>query len=212
MAHGASGLRTARVPPTTPSGTSATRSTAGPSGLPGGVNDPGFAGFLRLEYGLWHGQPAAELVPIGARLDAAVRGLARAFPHMQTPANDLALRTHEILENTLQFELTGDVDEGSHTTLATALANVQGTQLALGAIANLLRQRNPQLLGQVSAGLAALAAMLQRDDRPQGWTPLDNLTQTERERLDAAVSGLLEQLSPIPDLLELPVQPATADS
>ncbi len=183
-----------------------------PDGLPGGVNDPGFAGFLRLEYGLWHGQPAAELVPIGARLDAAVRGLARAFPHMQTPANDLALRTHEILENTLQFELTGDVDEGSHTTLATALANVQGTQLALGAIANLLRQRNPQLLGQVSAGLAALAAMLQRDDRPQGWTPLDNLTQTERERLDAAVSGLLEQLSPIPDLLELPVQPATADS
>ena len=97
-----------------------------PDGLPGGVNDPGFAGFLRLEYGLWHGQPAAELVPIGARLDAAVRGLARAFPHMQTPANDLALRTHEILENTLQFELTGDVDEGSHTTLATALGERAG--------------------------------------------------------------------------------------
>jgi iron uptake system EfeUOB component EfeO/EfeM len=183
-----------------------------PNGLPGGVNDPGFAGFLRLEYGLWHGQPAVALIPVGAHLDAAVHGLARAFPQMQTPANDLALRTHEILENTLQFELTGEDDEGSHTMLATALANVQGTQLALGAIANLLGQHDPQVLGQASTGLAALSSTLHGYDRPQGWTPLDGLTQTEREHLDAAVSGLLEQLSLIPDLLELPVQPATADS
>jgi high-affinity iron transporter len=183
-----------------------------PSGRPGGVNDPGFAGFLRLEYGLWHGQPAALLVAVGTQLDMAVRGLAGAFPRMQTPANDLTLRTHEILENTLQFELTGQNDEGSHTTLATALANVLGTQLALGAIASLLRQRDPDLLAQVSTGLASLAAMLRGYHRPQGWTPLDRLTQPQREHLDAAVSGLLEQLSPIPDLLELPVQPATADS
>ena len=98
---------------------------------------------------------------VGARLDAAVHGLARAFPQMQTPANDLSLRTHEILENTLQFELTGDDDEGSHTTLATALANVQGTQLALGAIANApAPARTLSCWRQVSAGLAALAAML----------------------------------------------------
>ncbi len=111
-----------------------------------------------------------------------MRGLARAFPHMQTPANDLALRTHEILENTLQFELTGDADEGSHTTLATALANVQGTQLALGAIANLLRQRNPQLLGQVSAGLAALPAMLQTRPPAAG---LDAVGQPDPDRAGA---------------------------
>jgi high-affinity iron transporter len=182
------------------------------SGLPGGVNDPDFAGFLRLEYGLWHGQPAVELVRVGADLDAAIRGLARAFPQMQTPANDLALRTHEILENTLQFELTGEDDEGSHTTLATALANVQGTRLALGAITDLLQPRDPQLLAQVSAGLASLASLLQGYDRPQGWTALDSVIRTQREHLDAAVSGLLEELAAIPDLLELPVQPATADS
>jgi iron uptake system EfeUOB component EfeO/EfeM len=183
-----------------------------PDGLPGGVNDPDFQGFLRLEYGLWHSQPAGELEQVGARLDGAVHGLVKAFPQMQTPDNDLSLRTHEILENTLQFELTGDVDEGSHTTLATALANVQGTQLALGAIASLLRQRQPELLAQASSGLTSLAAMLRGYDRPTGWTPLDNLTQSEREHLDAAVSGLLEQLSPIPDVLELPVQPDTADN
>ena len=97
---------------------------------------------------------AAELGPSATGSTRPSAAWSEAFPQMQTPANDLALRTHEILENTLQFELTGEDDEGSHTTLATALANVQGTQLALGAIAPLLRQRDPQLLAQVSAGLA----------------------------------------------------------
>ena len=131
---------------------------------------------------------------------------------MQTPANDVSLRTHEILENTLQFELTGEEDEGSHTTLATALANVQGTQLALSAIAPLLQQHDPQLLAAVTAGLQALAGRIAAYDHLGTWSPLDGLTPRQREQLDSAVSSLLEQLSVIPDLLELPVKPATADS
>ena len=40
-----------------------------PFGLAGGVNDPGFTGFYRLEYGLWHGQSAAELTEAANQLD-----------------------------------------------------------------------------------------------------------------------------------------------
>ena len=72
------------------------------------------------------------------QLDADVHQLVAAFPEQTTPLNDLSLRTHEILENTLQFELTGETDQGSHTGLATAMANVQGTQMILGIIAPLL--------------------------------------------------------------------------
>ena len=179
-----------------------------PNGLPGGVDDPHFEGFLRLEYGLWHRQPATELKPVTANLDAAVRGLLQQFPQMLTPANDLSLRTHEILENTLQFELTGESDEGSHTNLATAFANVQGTEAALGAIAPLLALHDRGLLEEVSAGLHGLGRLVGTYERRNGtWTPLEDLTRPQRERLDGAVSSLLEQLAPIPDLLELPVQP-----
>jgi iron uptake system EfeUOB component EfeO/EfeM len=183
-----------------------------PNGLPEGVSDPNFQGFLRLEYGLWHDQPVPVLGVVASHLDSAVHGLVKQFPQMQTPANDLSLRTHEILENTLQFELTGEEDEGSHTTLATALANVQGTQLALGAIAPLLAQHEPQLLASSTSGLRQLGARLATFDRGGAWTPLDELSQPQREQLDGDMSSLLEQLSVIPDLLELPVQPATADS
>jgi iron uptake system EfeUOB component EfeO/EfeM len=183
-----------------------------PNGLPGGVDDPRFAGFLRLEYGLWHSQPPAVLAAVGTKLDTTVHTLATRFPQMQTPANDLSLRTHEILENTLQFELTGESDEGSHTTLATALAKVQGTDLTLQAITPLLRPHQTSLLASTGAGLSHLATALQGYDRSGHWTALGDLTRSQREDLDAAVSSLLEQLSVIPDLLELPVQPDTADS
>jgi iron uptake system component EfeO len=74
-----------------------------PFGLPEGVRDPGFTGFYRLEYGLWHGQSAAELTGPADRLDHDVRALTTAFPGIPLlPAfglGDLALRTHEILEH-----------------------------------------------------------------------------------------------------------------
>lgn len=35
-----------------------------PDGLPGGVHDKDFTGLHRLEYGLWHGQSAAQLLPV----------------------------------------------------------------------------------------------------------------------------------------------------
>ena len=92
------------------------------------------------------------------------------------------------------------------------MANVQGTQLALSAIASLLHQHDPQLLAAVTGALPALAGRIAAYDRAGTWTPLAGLTRQQREQLDSAVSSLLEQLSIIPDLLELPVKPATADS
>jgi high-affinity iron transporter len=183
-----------------------------PLGLVGGVNSPDFRGFLRLEYGLWHGQPASELAPVANALDAAVHGLVKQFPQMLMPANDLSLRTHEILENTLQFELTGETDEGSHTNLATAWANVQGTQLALAAIAPLLQPGEPGLLAPLRQGLDNMAATLKDFRQSNGsWTPLQSLTIPQRELVDGELSALLEKLSTVPDLLELPLRPATGD-
>jgi iron uptake system EfeUOB component EfeO/EfeM len=35
------------------------------------------------------------------------------------------------------------------------------------------------------------------------WTPLDKLSDTDRQRLDGSVGQLLEELAPIPALLEI---------
>jgi len=170
-------------------------------GLPQGVNDPHFTGFLRLEYGLWHGQPHSQLTAVADQLDVFVHGLVNAFPHQLMLDTDLALRAHEILENALQFEMTGDTDEGSHTNLATVQANVQGTETTINALEPLLTVRNPHLLASAESGVNALDQQLAAYDGPTGWTPLQSLTTTQREDLDGSISSLVETLSLIPGSL-----------
>ena len=92
------------------------------------MSDPAFTGFYRIEYGLWHGQGARQLAGPAAKLDRDVLALRRFWPGMEVDLLDLGLRTHEILENALEFQLTGHDDYGSGTTLATTAANVTGTR------------------------------------------------------------------------------------
>jgi len=173
-------------------------------GLQDGVHDKDFTGFLRLEYGLWHGESAASLAATADQLATDVTGLRKAFPTQDFDPGDLPLRTHEILENTLQFELTGDTDEGSGTNLATAQANLAGTQELLGVLRPLIAKRSPALLGTVDADIARVAGLLKQAQRPgDGWTPVEQLDAKTRTTLNGAVGQLLEDLAPVPDLLEI---------
>ena len=179
-----------------------------PDGLPKGVHDKGFTGFLRVEYGLWHGESAASLRPVVDALDTAVHQLARKFPGQQVVPSDIPLRAHEILENTLQFELTGDTDQGSHTNLATAQANTEGAMMVVHVLAQQLSQRDPQLASKASKGLTTLDTQLGEYRRNGRWTPLSMLSRSEREHLNASVGSVVETLALIPDILQMP--PSTA--
>jgi iron uptake system component EfeO len=172
-----------------------------PNGLPGGVRDPGFTGFHRIEYGLWHGQPAASLTAPADALAAAVAGLRAQFERAQLDPLEVSIRAHEITENALQFELTGQSDFGSGSNLATVRANLDGTRQVLAILRPLLEPRYP--------GLRALDAALDRtqhdlDAQHAGgrWLPLAALDRTTRERIDADVSDLSERLAPVAAICE----------
>jgi iron uptake system EfeUOB component EfeO/EfeM len=85
-----------------------------PFGLPGDVHGPAFTGFYRLEYGLWHGQSAAQLTGPAEELAVAVHQLQTSWIGMALPPDqtlgDLALRTHEILEHAMWFQLSGQAN------------------------------------------------------------------------------------------------------
>ncbi|MFF7990753.1 iron uptake transporter permease EfeU [Kitasatospora xanthocidica] len=174
-----------------------------PDGLADKVRDSGFTGFLRLEYGLWHGQSAADLTPVADELAQNVAKLAQDFPGQEFDPADLPLRAHEILENTLQFELTGDTDMGSGTNLATAQANLAGTRELLTLLRPLLDERDPQLPARVDAGVKRVGDLLAAAQGPEGWTPVDRLPADARRRLNGATGQLLEDLAPVPALLEI---------
>ena len=173
-----------------------------PDGLPRGLSDPAFTGFYRIEYGLWHGQGARQLGGPAARLDSNVRALRRFWPGMEVNLPDLGLRTHEVLENALQFQLTGHDDYGSGTTLATTAANITGTRELLAVLHPLLAARYPALPA-VSAGLATLDRLLMAERGPGGrWTPAYRLPADRHEQLDAAAGQVLQELAPIAAMTE----------
>jgi iron uptake system component EfeO len=161
-------------------------------GLPGGTSDPGFTGFHRLEFGLWHGESAASLGPVADRLAADVRTLQSRWAAARMNPKDLGLRAHEIVENTIQFELTGRTDYGSGSGLATAQANLRGTAEALDLLRPLLRTRMPEL-PQIDAALAATT----REVAGLGGAPVSGLPLGQREALNAAFGDLVARLAPV---------------
>jgi iron uptake system component EfeO len=173
-----------------------------PSGLPGGVNDSGFGGFHRLEYGLWHGRSAAQLTGPAGDLVGSVDKLATDFSTAQIDPLALGLRTHEILEDAVRFELSGQSDQGSGTTLATIDANIDGTQSLLGILRPLLTPRDPDL-PRIDAALTRLRGLVGAQRHADGsWTPLAQLTTAQREALNSAAGGAVELLAPVATICE----------
>jgi iron uptake system EfeUOB component EfeO/EfeM len=166
------------------------------------VSSPDWTGFYRLEYGLWHGQPAKELAPVAAALDKNVNALLAWWPTQQIPLSDVGLRTHEILENALEFQLSGNDDYGSGTTLATTLANIAGTRVLLTLLNPLIAPRYTGLPA-VYTGLDRLQSLLEREHRQNGsWVPVSALPTPAREAIDAAAGAVLQSLAPIASITE----------
>jgi iron uptake system component EfeO len=167
-----------------------------------GTGNPRWTGFYRLEFGLWHGQSAHELTAVAVTLNTNVRQLLAWWPSQQIPLIDIGLRTHEIMENALEFQLTGHDDYGSGTTLATVLANIQGTRYLLSLLRPLLAPRYAQL-PEVYTGLTFLQSLIEKERLRSGWwVPVSALPTATREDIDAACGQLLQELSPIASIAE----------
>jgi iron uptake system component EfeO len=171
------------------------------AGLPGGVHDPSFTGFHRIEYGLWHGQSAAGLRAPADALAKAVTALRDSWAQARMDPAQLGLRAHEILENTVQFELTGRTDYGSGSNLATARANLDGTRAVLSRLRPLLTTRYADLSG-LDRELDRAQQTLDGFHHGQSWTSLDRMDRTQREHLDAVLGDLVERLASVATLCD----------
>jgi iron uptake system component EfeO len=167
-----------------------------------GTSSPKWTGFYRLEYGLWHGQPTRVLMSVADTLNTDVHALLAWWPTQEIPLIDIGLRTHEILENALEFQLTGHDDYGSGTTLATTLANIEGTRYLLSLLHPLLVSRYAAL-PEVYTGLNVLQALIEKERLHTGWwVSVSALPTATRQDIDAACGQVLQELSPIASIAE----------
>jgi high-affinity iron transporter len=177
-----------------------------PDGLSGGVGDQDFTGLRRLEYGLWHGRSAASLLPVVTELAqdvAAVRKNLTSGDIAGDPTN-LPVRAHEILEDALRDHLSGIDDEGAGAAYPETYADLQVTRVVLGELSPLVLARAPGLMGTAQGQLDTLEQALLATQVSGQWTSLGSAPLADRQRVDAAIGALLETLSSVPDLLEVP--------
>jgi high-affinity iron transporter len=177
-----------------------------PDGLPAGVNDPGFTGLHRLEYGLWHCQDAATLLPVADRLatDLAAVSAHIGDPDLAGAPTNLPLRAHEILEDAVRDHLSGIDDEGAGAAFAETSADIDATRAVLGEVAPLLDAHDPNLVATATNQMNLLAAALQAAKQSGGWLAPAATALAARQRIDTALGQLLETLAPVPELLSEP--------
>jgi iron uptake system component EfeO len=161
------------------------------------LTDPDLTGFHRIEALLWSGAAPADAVPVADQLVSDIAGLVSDFGGSRLNPLDIGLRSHEILENAIQFELTGDSDAGSGTSLATIDANLPGTRGALDPLKELLTSRGYdfETTGQWLDRSTTLVESFRAADG--SWTPIDQLSRDDKQKLNAALSQTVELLAPV---------------
>jgi high-affinity iron transporter len=177
-----------------------------PDSLPGGVDDKNFTGLHRLEYGLWHGQSATALLPVAATLARDVATVQRnlSSDDLAGDPTNLPIRVHEILEDALRDHLSGLDDQGGGAAFAQTFADVQVTLAVLGYLTPLLNARQPGLPAIADGQLEILKQALLATQVNGQWQSLSTASLSAREDVDAAIGAVLETLSAVPDLLEVP--------
>ncbi|MGH2939958.1 MAG: EfeM/EfeO family lipoprotein [Solirubrobacterales bacterium] len=179
------------------------RINGGPGGLKGGVSSPRFTGLHRIELTLWDPSSTADAAPYVDRLDRDVAALRREVPTIEIEPLEYVLRAHEVLEGTLDLQLSGREGSWSGAALRALRGNLHGTEVVLGSLEGLIRRRSAVVAQRSQASLAALAAALRRLEGRGGslprWDQAAERTRTEIAGLTAAAA---EQLAYVPEVID----------
>ncbi len=167
------------------------------------VTDPKWTGWHRLEYLLFDRGTTQGAAPFADQLDADLARLRTEIQTLQIPPAAVAIGAAELIEEVSEGKLTGEEDRYARTDLWDIAANVEGAERVVKSLAPALALRDPELLRTLDARIAEIRAGLEPYRDGAGWKPYTALTDADRQRLQAQVGALAEQLATIPGVLGL---------
>ena len=182
-----------------------------PAGLAGGARSPDFTGLHRIELALWQQRSTRQAATPPADLTRAVARLRAKVGTMEIDPLEYSLRAHEVLEDGIHLQLSGQASPWSGAALVALRAEVRGTAVVLRTLHPMLVRRDAGgALPQARRALRRLSAALDRLERADGSLPRwDRLGQRDRELVDGLTAGAAEQLAYVPELIDpRPPRPA----
>jgi high-affinity iron transporter len=182
-----------------------------PAGLPGGIRSKDFTGLHRVELALWERRSLRDAAAPAAALARAVARMRAKVATLEIDPLEYSLRAHEILEDGIHLQLSGQASPWSGSALVALRAEVTGTGVVLDTLAPMISRRDSSdALPQARRALARLSGALRRLERRDGSLPRwDELSQRDRELVDGLAAGAAEQLAYVPEIIDpRPARPA----
>lgn len=179
------------------------RINGGAGGLQDGVDSPQFTGLHRIELALWGRGSTADAAPYVDRLDRDVAALRRTVPTIEIEPLEYVLRAHEVLEGTLDLQLSGRESPWSGSALRALRGNLRGTEVVLATLDPLIERRSPVVAQRSRASLAALAQALHRLEGQGGSLPRwDQAPERARTEIAGLTAAAAEQLAYVPEVID----------
>lgn len=166
-------------------------------------DDPEFTGWHRLEYLVFDQETTEGAQEFADQLDADLATLQEEIQTLEFPPAVVAIGAAELIQEVTEGKITGEEDRYSGTDLWDFAANVEGAQAVIDALTPALEEADPELLAEIQDGFAAVVAGLEPYQDGDGYLPYSELTDDDRDVLQAQLAGLSESLAEVPGALDL---------
>jgi iron uptake system component EfeO len=180
-----------------------TRMDAREEDFAGGVDDPEFVGWHRLEKGLWADGTTDGLAPIAAGLRADAADLEGRLAQLSIEPRVIARGAGELIEEVAQSKLTGEEDRYSQADLWSISANVAGSRQIVTILRPTLESLDAAYVAEVDAAFGAVEEVIGSYATGDGYEPFSAITSDDLKALQARMAKLSEVLAELPGRLGL---------
>ena len=169
----------------------------------GGVDDPEFKGFHRIEEGLWGDGTADGLAPLATELRADVGELKTRIDALDIDPRVMARGAGELIDEVAQSKMTGEEDRYSKMDLYAIDANVDGSAIIVEQLRPILTDLDADYLAKLDAASAAVSEVIATYADGDGFKGFDTVTPEDLKLMQARLADLSELLARLPGTLGL---------
>jgi len=169
----------------------------------GGVDDPEFTGFHRIEKVLWADGTADGLGPLAAGLKANVAELKSRIDTLEIDPRVMARGAGELIDEVAQSKMTGEEDRYSKMDLYAIDANVDGSAIIVEQVRPILTDLDPDYLAALDAASAGVSELTASYADGDGFKGFDTISREDLKLMQARLADLSELLAKLPGTLGL---------
>ena len=158
--------------------------------------DPGFGGFHRIEYALWHQKDTKSVAKYADQLQANVEELHKRLTDLTFPPEKVVGGAAVLMEEVAATKISGEEDRYSHTDLWDFQANFEGAYKIVELFKPLIAREDKAFLDKTEKNFETVFNTLKKyRTKDGGFVTYDKLTEGDRKVLSARVNTLAEDLS-----------------